>query len=75
MKFFVNLNNATNAAILDSQGQGTITDDDVPPTLTINDVLKRRQQWRTTLHFVVTLSAPALTACDFDIATRMGPPP
>ena len=36
--FFVNLSNATNAAILDNQGKGTIVDNDVPPTLTINDV-------------------------------------
>ncbi|HEY0171893.1 MAG TPA: DUF4394 domain-containing protein [Pyrinomonadaceae bacterium] len=28
--FFVNLSNATNAAVADGQGQGTITDDDAP---------------------------------------------
>ncbi|MBD2149020.1 S8 family serine peptidase [Pseudanabaena sp. FACHB-1277] len=35
--FFVNLSNAVNATIIDSQGLGTITNDDLP-TLAINDV-------------------------------------
>jgi hypothetical protein len=35
--FFLNLSNATNAAIGDNQGQGTITDDDAAPSLSIND--------------------------------------
>lgn len=33
--FFVNLTNPTNATIADGQGQGTITNDDPPPTITI----------------------------------------
>jgi len=36
--FFVNLSNPENATITDSQGVGTITNDDAAPTLTINDV-------------------------------------
>ena len=36
--FVVNLSNAVNAGVSDPQGTGTITDDDAPPTLTINDV-------------------------------------
>jgi hypothetical protein len=72
--FFVNLSNATNAAILDSQGQGTITDDDVPPTLTINDVSQNETDSGTTIFtFTVHLSAPALTGgVTFDIATQDG---
>ncbi len=71
--FFVNLSNAANASILDNQGQGTITDDDVPPTLTINDVSLNESNSSTTFHFVVTLSAPALTGgVTFDIATQDG---
>ena len=72
--FFVNLSNPTNAAILDSQGQGIITDDDVPPTLTINDVSQNEgNSGSTTFHFMVTLSAPALTGgVTFDIATQDG---
>ncbi len=72
--FVVNLSNAANGAILDAQGQGTITDDDVPPTLTINDVsLNEGDGGPTTFHFVVSLSAPALTGgVTFDIATQDG---
>ncbi|HYO77919.1 MAG TPA: Calx-beta domain-containing protein, partial [Thermoanaerobaculia bacterium] len=36
--FFVNLTGATNAAIADNQGLGTIVNDEGVPTLTINDV-------------------------------------
>jgi len=36
--FLVNLSNAANAVILDTQGQGTINDNDPPPSLSINDV-------------------------------------
>jgi hypothetical protein len=70
--FFVNLSNAVNASILDPQGQGTITNDDIPPTLTINDVsLNEGNSGTTTFHFVVSLSAPALAGgVTFDIATQ-----
>ncbi|MDX6574111.1 MAG: large repetitive protein, partial [Blastocatellia bacterium] len=72
--FLVNLSNATNASILDNQGQGTINDNDVPPTLTINDVsLNEGNTGSTTFHFIVSLSAPALTGgVTFDIATQDG---
>src|SRR5690606_38447116 len=36
--FFVNLSGPSNATISDGQGIVTITDDDVAPTLSINDV-------------------------------------
>ena len=36
--FLVNLSNATNATISDSQGQCTITDDDAAPALSVDDV-------------------------------------
>jgi probable HAF family extracellular repeat protein len=36
--FLVNLSGATNASLADSQGQGTITDDDGAPSLNISDV-------------------------------------
>jgi hypothetical protein len=72
--FFVNLSNATNAAILDNQGQGTITDNDVAPDLTINDVSQIETNAGTTsFTFTVHLSAPALTGgATFDIATADG---
>ena len=70
--FFVNLSNAANSVIMDDQGQGTITNDDVPPALTINDVTQNEGDSGTsTFHFVVNLSAPALTGgVSFDIATQ-----
>ena len=72
--FFVNLANASNAAILDNQGRGTITDNDVPPALTINDVaLNENNAGTTVFAFTVHLSAPALTGgVSFDIATADG---
>ncbi|MGI9065094.1 MAG: Calx-beta domain-containing protein [Pyrinomonadaceae bacterium] len=71
--FFVNLSNASNAAILANQGQGTITDNDVPPTLTINDVSQNEGSGPTTFTFTVHLSAPALTGgVTFDISTADG---
>ncbi|HEX8140179.1 MAG TPA: Calx-beta domain-containing protein [Pyrinomonadaceae bacterium] len=58
--FFVNLTNASNAFIPDSQGQGTILDDDAPPALSINDVPKNEgNTGTTTFTFTVSLSAPA----------------
>ncbi len=36
--FFVNLSGAVGATILDGQGQGTITNDDALPTLSVDDV-------------------------------------
>ncbi len=56
--FFVNLSNASNGVILDSQGQGTITDNDPPPSLSINDVsVIEGDSGTTTATFTVTLSA------------------
>src|SRR6185295_15045037 len=36
--FFVNLSGASGATVTDNQGLGTITNDDVAPTLSIDDV-------------------------------------
>ncbi|HKO97011.1 MAG TPA: Calx-beta domain-containing protein [Pyrinomonadaceae bacterium] len=72
-RFLVTLFNATNAAILDNQGQATITDNDVPPTLTIEDVTQNEGNGPTTFNFKIHLSAPALTGgVTFDIATADG---
>ncbi len=54
----VNLSVPTNATILDSQGTGTITNDDGAPTLSIDDVSVAEGNTGTaTLGFTVTLSA------------------
>ena len=55
--FFVNLSNPSNATIADGQGVGTITDDDAPSTLTINDVSVIEGDTGTTVAtFTVSLS-------------------
>jgi len=55
--FFVNLSSATNGALVDSQGQGTITDNDPAPSLSINDVsIAEGDSATTPATFTVTLS-------------------
>jgi hypothetical protein len=53
--YFVNLSNPMNAMIGDAQGQGTITDNDLPPSLSIDDVTV--SEAAGTANFTVTLSA------------------
>ncbi len=55
-KYFVNLSSAINATISDSQGLGTITDDDAAPSLSISDVTVTEGKTAT---FTVNLSAPS----------------
>ena len=55
--FFVNLSNPANATIADGQGIGTITDDDPPPTISVNDVTVTEGNAGTVnATFTVTLS-------------------
>ena len=73
--FFVNVTNATNATITDSQGVGTITNDDaVLPVLTINDVTLTEGNAGTGLaSFTVSLDIPAgPSGVTFNIATADG---
>ncbi|WP_170113152.1 Calx-beta domain-containing protein [Ahniella affigens] len=56
--FVVNLTNVVNAVAVDAQGTGTITNDDVPPTLSINDASVTEGNAGTKLMtFTVSLSA------------------
>lgn len=56
--FFVNVTNVTNAVVTDGVGQGTITNDDAQPNLTIGSVTASEGNAGTsTLTFTVTLSA------------------
>ncbi|MEK6279606.1 MAG: lamin tail domain-containing protein [Acidobacteriota bacterium] len=68
--FFVNLTNISGATIGDSQGLGTIQNDD-NPTLTITDVsANESNSGTTTFTFTVTSSLPAPAGgITFDIAT------
>ena len=53
--FFVNLSNVSGANVSDNQGQGTIQNDDGPPTISIDDVVKAEGNAGTT-SFVFTVS-------------------
>jgi hypothetical protein len=56
--FLVNLSSAANAVIADNQGIGTITDDDLAPALSINNVtVAEGSTGSTNATFTVTLSA------------------
>ncbi len=70
--FFVNLSNPANATISDNQGQGTITDDDPPPSISITDVTVTEgdtPQARGNAVFTVTLSAASGQTVTVDYAT------
>ncbi len=68
--FFVNLSGATNAVVLDSQGQGTINDDDATPSLSINDVSQAEGDSGTTsFTFNVNLSAASGQTVTVNFAT------
>ncbi len=68
--FFVNLSNAVQATIADNQGQGTITDDDPPPALSIDD--RTLAENGGTMTFTVSLSAPSGRTVTVDYATANG---
>jgi hypothetical protein len=67
--FFVNVTNVSGASVSNSQGVGTIQNDDLP-TLSINDVTQAEGNGgTTTFTFTVQLSSPAPATVTFDIAT------
>jgi hypothetical protein len=71
--FFVNLTNPTNATIADGQGQGTIANDDTPPTLAINDVsITEGNTGTQTLTFTVTKTGATGTTATVNYATADG---
>jgi uncharacterized repeat protein (TIGR01451 family) len=72
--FFVNVTNIAGATPGDTQGLGTITTDDAPPDLTIDDVTQTETNGgATTFTFTISLSAPAPpSGVAFDIATAAG---
>src|SRR5205807_6257371 len=59
--FFVNVTNISGATAGDTQGLGTITNDDITvPTLSINDVsMNEGNSGTTAFNFTVSLDAPA----------------
>ncbi len=69
----VNLSVPTNATILDSQGLGTITNDDAVPALSIDDVaVAEGNAGTTTLGFTVSLSAASSQTVTVAYATADG---
>jgi hypothetical protein len=68
--FFVNLSNATNATIADNQGVGTITDDDTPPAISIDDVTVTEGNGSSVdATFTVSLAAASGKPINVDYAT------
>jgi hypothetical protein len=71
--FNVNLSGATNATIADSQGVGTITNDDAQPTISINDVtLSEGNAGTTDYDFTVSLSNASSQTITVNAATADG---
>ena len=72
--FVVNLSNPTNTtAITDSQGVGTIENDDTPPIISIDSVSAAEGNTGTkTFAFTVSLSNPASTQVSVNYATSAG---
>jgi hypothetical protein len=72
--FFVNLLSPVNATITDGQGVGTITNDDVAPSLAISDVtVAEGNAGITNAVFTVSLSNPSGQAVTVDFATADAP--
>jgi hypothetical protein len=71
--FFVNLSNPVNATIADGEGQGTITDDDAPPAISIDDVtVIEGDSGTVNAVFTVSLSAASGQEVKVDYATADG---
>lgn len=73
--FVVNLSNLTGSpgSILDAQGVATITDDDAPPLLSVNDTsVIEGNAGTTTATFTASLTAPGANAVTFNWATVVG---
>ena len=71
--FFVNLTSPTNATISDSQGTGTINNDDAEPAVSINDVsVSEGNSGTVTAGFTVSLSNASSQTVTVNYATSAG---
>ncbi len=71
--FFVDLLNPSNAVLLDPQGRGTITDDDTPPLLSINNItINEPRSGSVSAFFRVSISRVWDQPVTFDFATTDG---
>jgi CSLREA domain-containing protein len=66
--FNVNLSNATNASISDGQGQGTITNDDAKPTLSITSAVTLTEGNSGTKNFNFTVTKSGATDLDATVS-------
>ncbi|MBK8066314.1 MAG: Ig-like domain repeat protein [Rhodanobacteraceae bacterium] len=77
-RFFVNLANASGAALADAQAKGTIFNDDAPvlPAVSIDDVIVQEPVLRgltqTRARFTVTLDRPAAAPASVRVRTLSG---
>jgi uncharacterized repeat protein (TIGR01451 family) len=71
--FFVNVTNVTGATVADGQGVGTISNDDSPPAISIDDVaVTEGNSGTTNLTFTVSLSSVAAAPVTVNWATSDG---
>src|SRR5256714_4921348 len=71
--FVANLTNPTNATISDDQGVGTITNDDAPPSFSIDDVIHNEGNTGTTSYtFTVTKTGSTALSASVDYETMDG---
>ena len=71
--FFLNLSNPTNAALPDTQGQATITDDDAAPTISVANVtVTEGDSGTSTAVFTVTLSHASSKIITVNVQTADG---
>jgi ribosomal protein L35AE/L33A len=71
--YFVDLSNATNATIADSRGEGTISDDDPLPTVSVGDAtVTEGNSGTVSATFNVTLNAPSGRGLSVNYATTPG---
>ena len=71
--YFVNVTNVVGATVGDSQGLGTINDDDAAPSLSINDVsLAEGNSGTSNANFTVSLSAASGQTVTVNYATSDG---
>ena len=71
--YLVTLSNPTNATILDGQGLGTITDDDTPPTVSVDNVtVTEGNSGNVNATFDVSLSTASGQAASVNYATADG---
>lgn len=70
--FSLRLSAPTNATLADDVGQGTIQDNDPPPTLSIRDVRASDRNFGTVAYFTVALSTPSGFPISVGYATADG---